>query len=47
MRRAQVDEEEVPFEVPPEELDQLLDEIKAPKRRRRKSAVTADESVTA
>lgn len=30
---AQVDEEEVPFEVPPAELDHLLDEIQQPKKR--------------
>ena len=30
---AQVDAEEVPFEVPPEELDNLLDEIQQPKKR--------------
>ena len=34
---AQVEMEEEPFEVQPEELDELLEEIKAPKRRRRKS----------
>ena len=42
----QVDAEEEPFEVPAEELDQLLDEIKAPKRKRRKSAALVAETVT-
>ena len=35
---AQVEVDEEPFEVPAEELDALLDEIKTPKRRRRKTA---------
>ena len=35
---AQVQVDEEAFEIPTEELDQLLDEIKAPKRKRRKSA---------
>ena len=34
---AQVEVEEEPFEVQPAELDELLEEIKAPKRRRWKS----------
>ena len=42
----QTDAEEEPFEVPAEELDQLLDEIKAPKRKRRKSAALVAETVT-
>ncbi|WP_232199798.1 hypothetical protein [Synechococcus sp. CC9616] len=35
---AQVQVDEEPFEVPNEELNKLLDEIKAPKRKRRKSS---------
>ena len=42
---AQVEVEEEPFEVQPAELDELLEEIKAPKRRRRKSPrCTAEET---
>ena len=41
---AQVQElqEEQPFEVPPEEIDELLDEIRQPKRRRRKAAAPSE-----
>ena len=35
---AQVETEEVPFEVPAEEIDQLLEEIRKPKRVRRKTS---------
>ena len=35
---AQVETEEVPFEVPAEEIDELLDEIRKPKRVRRKTS---------
>ena len=35
---AQVTAEEEPFEVPSEELDKLLEEIKQPRRARRKSS---------
>ena len=42
----QTDTEEEPFEVPAEELDQLLEEIKSPKRKRRKSAAPVVEPVT-
>ena len=41
---AQVQVEEEPFEVPTEELDQLLDEIQQPKRKRRKSAAPKAET---
>ena len=44
---AQVEVEEEPFEVQPEELDELLEEIKAPKRRRRKSPRCAAEETAA
>ena len=43
---AQVQVEEEPFEVPAEELDELLDEIRKPKRSRRKTSATT-EQVTA
>ena len=43
---AQVQVEEEPFEVPVEELDELLDEIRKPKRSRRKASATT-EQVTA
>ena len=44
---AQVQVEEEPFEVPAEEIDELLDEIRKPKRVRRKSSATqAEASVT-
>ena len=42
----QTDAEEQPFEVPAEELDQLLEEIKSPKRKRRKSAAPVAEAVS-
>ena len=35
----QADPEDVPFEVPAEKLDNLIEEIQQPKKRRRKSAV--------
>ena len=38
---AQVQVEEEPFEVPAEEIDELLDEIRKPKRSRRKARATA------
>ena len=38
---AQVQVEEDPFEVPAEEIDELLDEIRKPKRSRRKASATA------
>ena len=38
---AQVQVEEEPFEVPAEEIDELLDEIRKPKRSRRKASATA------
>ena len=46
---AQVEEvqEDQPFEVPPEEIDELLDEIRKPKRCRRKSSASAASSHTA
>ena len=45
---AQVEVEEDPFEVPAEEIDQLLEEIRKPKRVRRKSSVIkADTPVAA
>lgn len=44
---AQVEPEEVPFEVPEEELTQLIDEIQQPKRRRRKTAAKAEAPTTA
>ena len=40
---AQVDVEEEPFEVPAEEIDELLDEIRKPKRSRRKSSASSTE----
>lgn len=40
----QADPEDVPFEVAPEELDNLIDEIQQPKKRRRKSAVKEAEA---
>lgn len=40
-------QEEQPFEVPPEEIDELLDEIRKPKRARRKSPSCAEETTTA
>ena len=43
---AQVQVEEEPFEVPAEEIDELLDEIRKPKRSRRKTSATT-EQVTA
>jgi hypothetical protein len=43
---AQVTPDEVPFEVPPAELDAVLEDIRAPKKRRRKSA-SPDEATTA
>ena len=44
---AQVIEQQVeePFEVPPEEIDELLEEIRKPKRVRRKSAAKVESSV--
>ena len=44
---AQVEPEDVPFEVPEEELTQLIEEIQQPKRRRRKTAAKAEASTTA
>ena len=38
---AQVELEEEPFEVPSEEIDRLLEEIRKPKRVRRKSITTS------
>ena len=38
---AKVQVEEEPFEVPAEEIDELLDEIRKPKRSRRKASATA------
>nr|WP_115094149.1 hypothetical protein [Synechococcus sp. UW106] len=43
---AQVQVEEEPFEVPAEEIDELLDEIRKPKRSRRKASAST-EQVTA
>ena len=40
--QAQVEPEEQAFEVPPEELDELLEEIQQPKRKRRKSPTKVD-----
>ena len=42
--KAQVKPDDVPFEVPEEELTQLIDEIQQPKRKRRKSAATKAEA---
>ena len=36
---------EEPFEVPAEEIDELLEEIRKPKRARRKSAAKVESSV--
>ena len=48
MVEAQVQVEEEPFEVPPEEIDELLEEIRKPKRARRKAtAAKAETPVTA
>ena len=45
---AQVQAEEEPFEVPAEEIDELLEEIRKPKRARRKSgAAKTQQSVSA
>ena len=45
---AQVQVEEEPFEVPPEEIDELLEEIRKPKRARSKAtAAKTDTPVTA
>ena len=44
---AQVEVEDEPFEFQPEELDKLLEEIKVPKRRRRKSPRCAAEETAA
>lgn len=41
----QADPEEVPFEAGPDELDNLIEEIQQPKKRRRKSAVKDAEAV--
>lgn len=41
---AQVQVEEEPFEVPAEEIDELLDEIRKPKRSRRKTSATAEQA---
>lgn len=41
--QAQVTTDAEPFEVAPEELDQLLEEIKTPQRKRRKSSATTAE----
>ena len=43
---AQVDEEEVPFEVPAEELDTLLAEIQQPKKRITKKRSSSKETVS-
>ena len=44
---AQVEVEDEPFEFQPEELDKLLEEIKVPKRKRRKSPRFAAEETAA
>ena len=41
---AQVQVEEEPFEVPAEEIDELLDEIRKPKRSRRKASATTEQA---
>ena len=41
---AQVQVEEEPFEVPPEEIDELLEEIRKPKRARRKATAAKAEA---
>ena len=41
---AQVQVEEEPFEVPAEEIDELLDEIRKPKRSRRKTSATTEQA---
>ena len=43
---AQVQTEEEPFEVPAEEIDELLDEIRKPKRARRKASTPAHQETT-
>lgn len=40
----QANPKEVPFEAAPDELDNLIEEIQQPKKRRRKSAVKEAES---
>ena len=41
---AQVQVEEEPFEVPAEEIDELLDEIRKPKRSRRKASASSEKA---
>ena len=41
---AQVQVEEEPFEVPAEEIDELLDEIRKPKRSRRKASASSEQA---
>ena len=42
---AQVQVEEEPFEVPAEEIDELLDEIRKPKRSRGKASATKEQAI--
>ena len=42
---AQVQVEEEPFEVPAEEIEELLDEIRKPKRSRRKASATKEQAI--
>ena len=42
---AQVQVEDEPFEVPAEELDELLDEIRKPMRSRRKASATKEQAI--
>ena len=42
---AQVQVEEEPFEVPAEEIDELLDEIRKPKRSRPKASATKEQAI--
>jgi hypothetical protein len=44
---AQVEPDDEPFDTPPDELDQVLEDIRSPKQRRRKSASRAEEPTTA